>query len=324
MNNGLNEVLSAAIQGIGHNVDVDVGRRHASLLRLAEAKRSEEMVPEPAISTGAETVRGPVVHRWNRSPAADLTAASKDNEDRTEYAEVADRTVAAFPPGLSLEQQAAPSHADAPPDQGPAGTFVAGSPGESAAVLDLHQKPPVATAPRPVAPNPAGDGNRIGPNGLHLAFSLCGFHSALMERLRQGETLTEREELLVTLARKDFARLRPFVTAMTLDRLNALVNAPELTREVAGTDAPGALEVFAVATLRSLGHRASQLLQEDGPDAALALFGEIKGEKDPLAIFQRVFTTALDLVEVFERIAPAKARLLARLAEALDSEVEKI
>jgi hypothetical protein len=145
-----------------------------------------------------------------------------------------------------------------------------------------------------------------------------------MERLRQGETLTEREELLVTLARKDFARLRPFVTAMTLDRLNALVNAPELTREVAGTDAPGALEVFAVATLRSLGHRASQLLQEDGPDAALALFGEIKGEKDPLAIFQRVFTTALDLVEVFERIAPAKARLLARLAEALDSEVEKI
>jgi hypothetical protein len=43
-----------------------------------------------------------------------------------------------------------------------------------------------------------------------------------------------------------------------------------------------------------------------------------------LAIFQLVFTTALDLVEAFERLIPTEAKLLARLAEALDSEVEKI
>jgi hypothetical protein len=198
-----------------------------------------------------------------------------------------------------------------------------GSAGEHLAATDAPQKPRAAP-PRALAQVVTGDQIQLGPDGLRIAFSLCGFHSALMERVRRGEALTEREELLVTVARKDFASLRPFVIGMTLDRLNALVNAPDLTREVAGADAPGALEVFAVATLRSLGHRANNLLQEDGPDAALSLFGEIEGEHDPLAIFQRVFTTALDLVEVFERSTPSKAKLLARLAEALDSEVEKI
>jgi hypothetical protein len=84
------------------------------------------------------------------------------------------------------------------------------------------------------------------------------------------------------------------------------------------------MEEFALATLRSLSHRARQLLQDCGPEAALALFGQSGGLQEPLAIFQSVFNTALDLVEAFEHMIPADALVLAELAEALDSEVEKI
>ena len=311
MNNGLNEVISAAIQGIGRNIDVDAARRQASLLRLAEAKRSDAMIQESTATVSDETIFGSVVHRGHW--AADV---DKDNGVRSEVFGTADRAASVSLPGISVERRAARLNDALASNQKRAGPIATptGSAGEHLAATDAPQKPRAAP-PRALAQVVTGDQIQLGPDG---------FHSALMERVRRGEALTEREELLVTVARKDFASLRPFVIGMTLDRLNALVNAPDLTREVAGADAPGALEVFAVATLRSLGHRANNLLQEDGPDAALSLFGEIEGEHDPLAIFQRVFTTALDLVEVFERSTPSKAKLLARLAEALDSEVEKI
>jgi hypothetical protein len=185
--------------------------------------------------------------------------------------------------------------------------------------------PPPATAPV-CAVAATSENDQLGAGGVRLAFWLCGFHDALMERRRHGEQLTESEELLIRMSRKDFAGMRPFVVSMTLDRLNALVNAPDLmvAAEAPGAGGPVAMEMFALATLRGLAQRACQLLQDNGADAALSLFGESGDVEEPLAIFQQVFTTALDLVEAFERIIPTETKLLARLAEALDSEVEKI
>jgi hypothetical protein len=168
---------------------------------------------------------------------------------------------------------------------------------------------------------------KLGEGGIRLAFWLCGFHDALMERRRLGEPLTESEEVLIRLSSADFPGMRPVVVDMTLGRLDALVNSPEMLVEAAGPGetGPAAMEVFALATLRSLSERANQIFCDEGPDAAMALFGETSSSvMKPLAIFQLVFTAALDLVEAFKRIIPTEAKLLIQLAEALDSEVEKI
>jgi hypothetical protein len=328
MSNGLHEVISAAIQGATREAELERPGRQAPLLRVAETNRSRAMHTESATNASDEKAFGPVAHRWRRAPAAGADHESKDTITSGELPGVTCGSAAIPLPATISERRGTWLSADtvAPSlkraEAITAQADVAGEGGVASLMVDLPRKARATGSPQSLAP--ACDHNRLGPNGLRLAFSLCGFHGALMERLRDGGKLTEREELLVTLARKDFASLRPFVIGMTLDRLNALVNAPDLTNEVAGADAPGALEVFAVATLRNLAQRACQMLQEDGPDAAFSLFGDVGGEQDPLAIFQRVFTTALDLVEVFERIIPTEAKLLARLAEAFDSEVEKI
>jgi hypothetical protein len=102
------------------------------------------------------------------------------------------------------------------------------------------------------------------------------------------------------------------------------MNSPALPADVEDLQNTHPMEVFALTTLRNLSRRARQALDAEGPDAALALFGQSTEVMEPLAIFQLVFMTALDLVESFERLIPAEASLLARLAEALDSEVDRI
>jgi hypothetical protein len=328
MSNGLHEVISAAIQSAGREAERERPGRQAPLLRVTETSRSGAIRTESAANTSDEKAFGPVARRWHRAPAAGADHESKDTVTSRELSGGTCGSAAVPLPATTSVRHGIWLNADTvAPNRKRAEAItaqadVAGEGGEASLMMDVPRNATVTGSPQSITP--ACDHNRLGPNGLRLAFSLCGFHGALMERLRQGGKLTEREELLVILARKDFASLRPFVIGMTLDRLIALVNAPDLTNETAGADAPGAMEAFAVATLRSLAQRACQLLQEGGPDAAFSLFGDIGGEQDPLAIFQRVFTTALDLVEAFERIIPMEAKLLARLAEALDSEVEKI
>lgn len=180
---------------------------------------------------------------------------------------------------------------------------------------------PVETTSRTV---PASGSSQLGESGLRLAFWVCGFYDALMKRRSEGEQLTENEEYLLELSPKDFAGIRPLVIDMTLNRLAAVVNAPDLPAEFEDLGALHQMEVFALITLRNLSSRARKTFEEDGPDAALSLFGQSAEVLDPLAIFRMVFTTALDLVESFERIIPAEATLLSRLAEALDSEVDRI
>jgi hypothetical protein len=171
----------------------------------------------------------------------------------------------------------------------------------------------------------SGDG-QLGRGGLRLSFWLCGFHAAMAERQGKGEPLTEQEQSLLALSGKDFAALRPLVINQAIARLQAVVNAPELvTQEADGAAAePGALDLFALDSLRRLARRARELLEEDGPDAALNLFGKGAGVQEPLAIFQMVFSTALGLVEAFEGLVPSDSRLLPRLGEALGSEIERI
>jgi hypothetical protein len=164
----------------------------------------------------------------------------------------------------------------------------------------------------------------LGHGSLRLAFWICGFHDALMERQRNGDQLTEKEELLLSLSPRDFADIRPLVIETTLGRLDAVVNAPDLPVEAADLAAIHPMEAFALATLRNLSQRARETLLQDGPDAALALFGESAEVLEPLAIFRLVFSTALDLVESFERVVPVDAMVLSRLAEALDAEVDRI
>jgi hypothetical protein len=171
---------------------------------------------------------------------------------------------------------------------------------------------------------PVGGIGQLGHSGLRLAFWVCGFHDALMERHRHGEQLTKKEELLLTLSPNDFAGIRPLVIDMTLSRLDAVVNASDLPAKPKDFCAIHPMEAFGLTTLRSLSRRARRTLEEDGPDAALSLFGQSAGVMEPLAIFRLVFTTALDLVESFERLVPSETALLSRLAEALDSEVDRI
>lgn len=172
--------------------------------------------------------------------------------------------------------------------------------------------------------NVPGGGHELGHSGLRLAFWVCGFRDALLERQNQGEQLTRKEELLLTLSPKDFDGVRPLVIDMTLRRLDAVVNASDLPVKPKELSAIHPMEAFALTTLRNLSRRARRALEEDGPDAALSLFGDSEGVAEPLAIFRLVFTTALDLLESFERLIPSDAGLLARLAEALDSEVDRI
>jgi hypothetical protein len=84
------------------------------------------------------------------------------------------------------------------------------------------------------------------------------------------------------------------------------------------------MEAFALAALRDFAARARALLDESGPEAALAVFGDAADVQEPLAIFQLVFSTALDLVGSFARFVPPEARLLARLGAALATEVERV
>ena len=200
--------------------------------------------------------------------------------------------------------------------------------------------PPVSPAPegssRPtreaLPPAPAkpalNDAGLIGRSGLRLAFWLCGFHEAFMERQRRGEQLTEHEESLLALSRKEFVGIRSVVIGMALERLHTVVHAPDLLPEAEAGAARakplGTMEAFALDTLRGLSRRALQLMQDSGPDAAFSLFSENADVQEPLAIFQVVFTTALGLVESFERLSTAESKLLARVAEALGTEVEGI
>ena len=182
---------------------------------------------------------------------------------------------------------------------------------------------PDTSQPASSARATSGFGVRLGDGGLRLAVWLCGFHEALTERRQRGERLSEAEELLLAMSASDFAGLQNSIIDMTLGRLESLVNAPEFVDD-AHTSGTRPMEIFALQTLRNLSQRARATLRQDGPDAALALFGEAGATRGPLAIFQRVFTTALDMVEAFERMIPGDAPLLMQLAEALDSEVEKI
>ncbi len=177
---------------------------------------------------------------------------------------------------------------------------------------------PVPPAPGTQAEN---EGGQLGRRGLRLGFWLCGFHGALVERREHGEALTERETSLLDLCRQDFADLRPLVIAMAIKRLHTVVNSPNA---VADATASGGLEAFALDTVRSLSARASKLLQDQGPDLAMAVFDGNKEVVEPLAIFQAVFRTAIGVIEGFERISSNGARFLPHLVSALDSELERI
>ena len=64
---------------------------------------------------------------------------------------------------------------------------------------------------------PGGGNGQLGHIGLRLAFWVCGFHAALLERHHNGEQLSKKEELLLTLSPSDFAGIRPHVIDMTLE-----------------------------------------------------------------------------------------------------------
>ena len=178
-----------------------------------------------------------------------------------------------------------------------------------------------AGAPRPPARPSIPDQGELGRGGLRLAFWLCGFHEALVERQRQGEQLTPREESLLALSRKDFASLRPSLIDMALSHLEGVVNDTGLladARPLAGA------EMFAFTTVRNLAAAGRQILQDAGAEAALSLFGGDGAVQEPLAVFQLVFSATLGLVEAFDRLVPGGSRTLGRLSAALDAEIGKI
>jgi len=165
------------------------------------------------------------------------------------------------------------------------------------------------------------EGDQLGRRGLRLGFLLCGFHNALLERRERGEALTERETSLLELCGRDFVDMRPLVVSMAIRRLHTVVSSPSA---FAGVAASSDMEAFALDTVRNLSARASQLLQDQGPDPAMAVFGGNDEMMAPLAIFQAVFTTTIGVIEAFERITPNSARFLPQLVSALDSELERI
>lgn len=216
---------------------------------------------------------------------------------------------------LKLAVSATPD-AEASPEPTPARrrrTVAARAP-VSAVPVKPHAHP-VTAAPAAVQPR-----LELGAGGLRLAFCLCGLRNALLERQARGERLSEREILLLAVSAKQFAEMRPLATGLTLGRLDAIVTASDLGE----TNGAGAMEIFALSTLRTLSERARHLLTTAGPDAALSLFGDASAMADPLAIFEVVFSASLDIVEAFEKMIPGEARLLSQLAESLDSEIEKI
>jgi hypothetical protein len=171
---------------------------------------------------------------------------------------------------------------------------------------------------------PPAEEETLGRLGLRLAFWLCGFRNALLERGRQGEKPSEREESLLALSSRDFQHLRPLVIGMVLVRLHDVIHAPEFLPEAQAAAGASALEAFAFETLRNLSERGQQVAHKDGPDTALAMFGGAPGMQEPLEIFQTVFTAALALVEAFQEQLPANAKLLPQLAKALETEAQRV
>ena len=195
---------------------------------------------------------------------------------------------------------------------------------------DRPEAIPTASILRPLAaiqgiPERSQD-DQLGSRGLRLGFWLCGFHDALVERQELGERLTEREASLLELSRKDFVDMRPLVITMAVRRLDEVVTSLNVLvdPDSLGASALGPLEAFTLDTVRNLSARASQLLQDHGPDMAISMFGGTGEVMEPLAIFQAVFATALGVIETFERIGSNGTKFLPRLTAALDSELERV
>jgi hypothetical protein len=331
MNSSLHDVIPAAIRA-AERQGATQSTRQQTPLRSAETQLAQAMRTEATIQAHAEMAFAAGSPRSQTTPLAAMDNASKQC-GMDEMPGISGGGGAIFAPDIDQEivgeRRVDRFSGDTMASRRERGGFIATPGGERVVVplpKDAVAKATAISPPQPIASVSASQGSEFGPGSLRLAFSLCGFHDALMARLRQGEKLTDSEELLLGLAKNDFAKMRPLVIGTTLDRLSKVINAPGLADRAiaAAVNAPHPMEVFALATLRSLSNRASQLLRDKGPDAALSLFGDRSAIQEPLAIFQRVFSTALDLVEVFERIIPGEATLLSLLAEALDSEIEKV
>ena len=185
--------------------------------------------------------------------------------------------------------------------------------------------PPLPIPTAPAAPNGNGEADQLGRRGLRLAFWLCGFHEALIERQNNGDTLTKREASLLDLSRRDFADMKPLVVAMAIERLHTVVTSHG-AGEAAGLaegGSTGSMEAFALETLQAFALRARTLLRDQGPDAAMSMFGARPVPAEPLAIFQAVFATAIGMIEAFEPMVPQGAPSLSRIAAALDSELDR-
>ena len=197
------------------------------------------------------------------------------------------------------------------------------------AVAGRQASVPLVPAPvraaAPPSPPTVDEPDHLGRRGLRLGFWLCGFHEALLERQRNGGTLTERETSLLELSRRDFADMQPLVVSLAIERLCALVASPGVA-EAAGPaedGGPGFMELFVLETLRNMAARARTLLRDEGPDAAMSMFGVGASLTEPLAIFQAVFATAAGVIDAFEPLVPNGGRTLKRIAAALDSELDR-
>jgi hypothetical protein len=179
-----------------------------------------------------------------------------------------------------------------------------------------------AAAPKPTGV-PDHEMQQLGRGGLRQAFWLCGFHEAMREREKKGESLTEREKSLLALSQNDFLTIRTAVIGLAMKHLDAVVHGLRVLPET-DEPQPTATEMFTVETLRNLVVHGRQAMQHAGPDAALSLFGGGEHTIEPLAIFQMVFSAAIGLVETFERLTPGGSDVLARLSDALDAEVGRI
>ena len=186
----------------------------------------------------------------------------------------------------------------------------------------------VKPTPAPADTNvkhPPADNSLVdfGRNSLRQAFWICGFHEVLLDRERRGERLSDQEQSLIALSRNDFKTIRPAVVEMALQHLHSVVHDAAF---LPGNPAcpPSATDVFAIETLRRLAAHGRQTLRDAGPDAAMSLFGGGVAAIEPLAIFQLVFSAALNLLETFDRLTPEPSGVLAQLSHALDAEVGKI